>query len=136
MQGQQKKVPSARLNLLVLHSNPLERAELQEQPESELQGQLDLLVLLAHREGRQGQLVLQAKGRLGLQDYLALTELRGLRVFAELQEAQAFKGSKVLQDCKVLLGLAHRELQEQLVNKGRLGHKDQLEWSALADQRD
>jgi hypothetical protein len=68
-----------------------------------------------------------------LQDYLVLTELQGLRVFAGLQEAQVFKDSKVLQDCKVLLGLAHRELQEQLVNKGRLGHKDQLEWLGLAE---
>jgi hypothetical protein len=133
MQGQQKKVPSARLNLLVLHSNPLEQVEPQELLESELQEPRDLLVLLAHLVAQQEQLEPLVKARLGLQASLVSTEPQGLQVFAEPLEAQEFKDSKVLQDCRVLLGLAHRELQEQLVNKGRLGHKDQLEWSALAE---
>jgi hypothetical protein len=136
MQGQQRKVPSARLNLLVLHSNPLERAELQEQPESELQGQLDLLEPLAQAVGRLELRELQAKGRLGLQDYLALTELRGLRVFAELQEAQAFKVSKEPQVYKDQLGLAHRGLLEPQDSKAQSGQMARLEWLALAEQQD
>jgi hypothetical protein len=104
--------------------------------ESELQGLQDSLVLQAHREGQQEQRVLRAKARLVLQDYLALTELQGPQVFAELQEAQAFKDSKEPQDCKVLLVLVHRELQEPRVSKGQLGHKDQLEWLALAELQD
>jgi hypothetical protein len=111
----------------------LERAELQEQPESELQGRLDSLVLLAQAAGRLELRELQAKGRLGLQDYLVLTELQGLRVFAELQEAQAFKVSKEPQDCRVLLELVHRVLREPQDNKAQSGHKDQLEWLALAE---
>jgi hypothetical protein len=77
--------------------------------------------------------VLRVKGRLELQDYLVSTELQGLQVFAELQEAQAFKVSKEPQDCKVLLELAHLELRGLRDNKAQLGHKDQLEWSALAE---
>jgi hypothetical protein len=79
--------------------------------ESELQEPRDLLDRLAHREGQQEQRVLQAKGRLGLQDYLVSTELQGLQVFAELQEAQAFKVSKEPRDCKVLLALVLPEPQ-------------------------
>jgi hypothetical protein len=114
----------------------LERAEPQEQPESGLQGQRDLLVLLAHLEGQQEQRVLRAKELLGLQDYLVLTELQELQVFAELQEVQVFKDSKELQDCKVLLGLAHLEPQVLQDSKARLGHKVLLEWLALAELQD
>jgi hypothetical protein len=63
-------------------------------------------------------------------------ELQGLRVFAELQEAQAFKVSKEPQACRVLLGLAHRELPEPRVSKARLGQMGLLEWLALAELLD
>jgi hypothetical protein len=71
-----------------------------------------------------------------LQDYLVLTELRELRVFAELLEAQAFKDSKEPQDCRVLLELVHLELPEPQDSKAQLAHKDQLEWLALAELQD
>jgi hypothetical protein len=80
--------------------------------------------------------VLRAKARLVLQDYLALTELQVPQVFAELQEAQAFKDSKEPQDCKVLLVLVHLELPEPQDSKAQSGHKDQLEWLALAELQD
>jgi hypothetical protein len=86
--------------------------------------------------GQRGQLVLRAKGQLVLQDYLALTELRELRVCAELQEAQAFKDSKEPQDCKVLLELAHLEPQVLQDSKAQSGHKVLLEWLALAELLD
>jgi hypothetical protein len=136
MQGQQKKVPSARLNLLVLHSNPLERAELQELQESGLQGLPDLLVLLARLEGRLEPRGLLAKGRLGLQDYLVLTELQVRQVFAELQEAQAFKVNKAQLDNKVLQESAQVELRGLPDSKAQSGQKVLLEWLALAELQD
>ena len=111
----------------------MEQAGLQVQLESGLQGLQDLLVLQARLEGQLGLPELLVKGQLVLQVYLALTELLGLRVCAELREAQAFKVSKDPQDCRVLLVLVHLELQEPRVSKARLGRKVLLEWLALAE---
>jgi hypothetical protein len=58
-----------------------------------------------------------------------------LLAFAELQEAQAFKVSKELQDCRVLQGLVLPELRVLQDSKAQSGQMELLEWLALAEQQ-
>ncbi len=88
MRGQLKNPLKARRIQRVSLNKLLGQAVLQGQLESEPQEPRDLLVLQAHREGRQGRLGLRARELLELQDYLVLTELQGLLDCAGLREAQ------------------------------------------------
>ena len=98
--------------------------------------QLDSQAQLAQAVAQQEPQEPQAKAQRVLQDYLELTELRVLLVFAELLEAQGLQDNKVLRDYKVLLESAHLELRELRDSKARLAHKALQEVSALAVLQD